>query len=134
MYGEFLRNLKRGTTFVFRHRDRRGVRRFRSTEGGLPVMSNRRRVPVTTGRQLLVLAGPGLAVSAVGVLALLEGDIRGWPRVTVIDAWAILFCAVTLALVARSLAARAPWWIRLVALAANLVYPIVLVLRIRGVV
>jgi hypothetical protein len=127
-WGGSWRNVRRGTTFWGRDRSRQRWRHKGKVDNEIPVVGHRR--PARRPHWSVTLAGlclPALGVGLLGLWALQRAvDFGRWHLGNGVET--ALWVGATIAMMARSLSAGAPLWIRLVAFAVSVPYPVALVM------
>lgn len=127
-YGGFWRTLRRATTFWFRDRSRRRWRHHGKVDNEIPVVGHR--PPVRRPHWAVALLGlvvPALAVTLLGLWSLKRAiDFGYWHLGNGVET--ALWVGATVAMMARSLSATAPLWVRIVAFAVSVPYPVALVI------
>lgn len=118
MHGWVVRNLRRSTRFWVRHRQV-GERHIELTDIAVPFTPRRPDPPVRPVRTLLWLGGPGLLLAFFGL-----DRIAQWGDTMIGATTTVAFLAVGVVLAVRAAHARAPRWIRMIAVACSIVFPV----------
>lgn len=118
MHGWVVRNLRRSTRFWVRHRQV-GERHIELTDIAVPFTRKRPDPPVRPVRTLLWLGGPGLLLAFFGL-----DRIAHWGDTAIDSTITVAFLAVSVILALRAAHARAPRWMRVIAVACSIVFPV----------
>jgi len=127
-WGGLWRNVRRGTTFWYRDRSRERWRHHGKVDNEVHVVGHRRRLRRPHWSVTLVgLCLPSLGIGLLGLWSLRRAvDFGFWHLGNSVET--MLWLGAAVVMMVRSLTAETALWIRLVAFAISLPYPVTLFL------